>query len=145
MSVIQQIRDKYARWAVVAIAVSLLGFILMDAFAGRTSVFGGNNTTLGAINGKDIDVQEFEQKVKTQEASAQQQGYAMGEEGRQQIIESVWNGEVDRALLQNEADKLGLAIGKKEINDILFGANPPQDIKQGFTDPQTGQFNSTLR
>jgi peptidyl-prolyl cis-trans isomerase D len=142
MSVIQQIRDKYARWAVVAIALSLLGFILMDAFAGRTSVFGGNNTTLGAINGKSIDVQEFEQKVKAQEASAQQQGYAMGDEGRQQIIESVWNGEVDRALLQNEADKLGLTIGKKEINDILFGANPPQDIKQGFTDPQTGQFNA---
>lgn len=141
MSVIQQIRDKYARWAVVAIALSLLGFILMDAFAGRTSVFGGNNTTLGSINGKDIDVQEFEQKVKAQEAMAQQQGYNMGEEGRQQILESVWNGEIDRALLQNEIDELGLTVGKKEINEILFGANPPQDLKQGFTDPQTGIYN----
>lgn len=141
MSVIQQIRDKYARWAVVAIALSLLGFIMMDAFAGRTSVFGGNNTTLGSINGHEIDVQEFEQKVKAQEEMAQQQGYAMGEEGRQQVIESVWNSEIERALLQSEIDELGLAIGKKEINDILFGANPPQDLRQGFTDPETGVFN----
>ncbi|RPD50928.1 peptidylprolyl isomerase [Paracnuella aquatica] len=141
MSVIQQIRDKYARWAVVAIALSLLGFIMMDAFAGRTSVMGNNSTTLGVINGHEIDVQEFEQKVKAQEEMAQQQGMALGEESRQQIIESVWNGEIDRALLQSEIDELGLAIGKKEINDILFGANPPQDLRQGFTDPQTGQFN----
>ncbi|OLY90981.1 peptidyl-prolyl cis-trans isomerase D [Cnuella takakiae] len=142
MSVIQQIRDKYARWAVVAIALSLLGFILMDAFAGRTSVFGGNNTTLGSINGKKIDVQDFEQRVKAQETVAQQQGYNMGDESRQQIIQSVWNGEIERNLLQSEIDKLGLAIGSREINDILFGANPPQDIKQGFTDPQTGAFNT---
>lgn len=141
MSVIQQIRDKYARWAVVAIALSLLGFILMDAFAGRTSVMGSNSTTLGVINGQEIEVQEFEQKVKAQEEVAQQQGMAMGDEGRQQIIESVWNSEIDRALLQSEIDELGLSIGKKEINDILFGANPPQDLKQGFTDQQTGQFN----
>jgi peptidyl-prolyl cis-trans isomerase D len=141
MSVIQQIRDKYARWAVVAIALSLLGFIMMDAFAGRTSVMGSNSTTLGAINGQEIDVQEFEQKVKAQEEMAQQQGMAVGEESRQQIIESVWNSEIDRALLQSEIDELGLTIGKKEINDILFGANPPQDLRQGFTDQQTGQFN----
>ena len=38
MSVIQDIRDKYARWAVIAIAVALLGFILMDALAGRGDV-----------------------------------------------------------------------------------------------------------
>ena len=59
MSVIQKIRDKYARWAVVAIALSLLGFIMMDAFASRTSLFGGNSTTLGRINKEKIKVQDF--------------------------------------------------------------------------------------
>ena len=43
MSVIQKIRDKYARVAVIAIALALLGFILMDAFAGRGSIFGGGD------------------------------------------------------------------------------------------------------
>ena len=35
MSIIQKIRDKYARIAVIAIALALLGFILMDAFVSR--------------------------------------------------------------------------------------------------------------
>ncbi len=65
MSVIQSIRDKYARWAVVAIALALLGFILMDAFAGG-NVFGGNSTTIGKVNGKEIDYIDFEKKIKVQ-------------------------------------------------------------------------------
>ncbi len=32
-------------------------------------------------------------------------------------------------------------MGSKELNDFLFGANPPADIKRGFSDPNTGVFN----
>ena len=141
MSVIQSIRDKYARWAVVAIALSLLGFILMDAFAGRSSIFGKAPTTVGSINGEKIEIQDFEKKVKAQESYAQQQGYGGGEESRQQVIESVWNSEVDQAILNKEFEHLGLAISKKEINDMLFGPNPPEQIKQSFTDPNTGVYD----
>ena len=35
MSVIQSIREKYAKWAVVAIALALLGFILTDYFQAK--------------------------------------------------------------------------------------------------------------
>lgn len=140
MSVIQKIRDKYARWAVVAIALSLLGFIMMDAFASRTSLFGRNSTTLGRINDEKIKVQDFENKVKLEEEGMKSQGYAGGET-RYQAIENVWNMEVERALMNEEFEKLGLAMGTKELNDFLFGANPPADIKRGFTDPNTGAFN----
>ena len=142
MSVIQKIRDKYARWAVVAIALSLLGFILMDALAGRTRLFGGSSTTVGVINGEEIDVQDFERKVKAQEEMAQQQGYNMGDESRQQIVQSVWNSEVEQALMTDEFEKLGLTVGDKELKDYLYGANPPADLKQGFTDPNTGVYNA---
>lgn len=140
MSVIQKIRDKYARWAVVAIALSLLGFIMMDAFASRTSLFGGNSTTLGRINDEKIEVQNFENKVKLEEEGMKAQGYA-GNETRYQAIENVWNMEVERALMNEEFEKLGIAMGNKELNDFLFGANPPADIKRGFSDPNTGAFN----
>ncbi|MEI6947555.1 peptidylprolyl isomerase [Paraflavisolibacter sp. H34] len=142
MSLVQQIRDKYARWAVVAIALSLLGFIMMDAFGSRSSVFGGNETTVGKINGKKIEIQDFEAKVKSQEEYARQQGYNMGGESRQQVVESVWNQEVEQAVMGDEFEKLGLAIGSKEMGDILFGANPPADFKQSFTDPNTGVYNA---
>ncbi len=141
MSLIQNIRDKYARWAVAAIVISLLGFILMDAFAGRSS-FGSSPTTIGKVNGRKIDIVDFERKVKMQEEMAQQQGYDMGEAGRQQVIESVWNGELTQTLMEEQFEELGMTVGNKEINNLLFGYNPPPDLKQRFTDENTGQYNA---
>ena len=144
MSVIQSIRDKYARWAVVAIALALLGFILTDYFS--TNLKGGSGpTTIGSVNGKKIDYLDFEKKLKAindnQEAAAQQQGKEFTESERHQSIESLWNQEVEQVILGSELGKLGIAIGRKELNDWFFGSNPPQDLKQRFSNEQ-GQYNS---
>ena len=144
MSVIQSIRDKYARWAVIAIALALLGFILTDYF--RTNLKGGSGpTTIGSVNGKNIEYLDFEKKLKAindnQEAAAQQQGKELTENERHQNIESLWNQEVEQIILGSELDKLGIAIEKKELNDWFFGTNPPQDLKQRFSNEQ-GQYNS---
>ena len=146
MSFIQDIREKYARWAVVAIALSLLGFILMDAFAGRGSIFsGGPSTTVGKVNGSKIDLKEFNIKVQQQETYQQQQRQATLSEGdRRGIMESVWNDMVNQILLEGELGKIGMRVGKKETNDLLFGANPPQDLKSQFTDSKTGQYDAVL-
>jgi peptidyl-prolyl cis-trans isomerase D len=147
MSVIQKIRDKYAKWSVIAIALALLGFLLMDAFVGRSrGLFsGGNSNTVGRVNGKKIDVTDFERKVKQQESYMQQQGYSQGgDAGRSQAVEQVWEQEIGRILMNGEIDKLGIQIGKRERNDILFGPNAPDDIKKAGTDPQTGVYNPAL-
>ena len=145
MSFIQDIREKYARWAVVAIALSLLGFILMDAFAGRGSLFnGGPSSSLGRVNGNKIDVTEFNKRVQQQESymMQQMQSGSVSERDRRNIMDRVWNDMVSQVLLQDELDKLGMKVGKKEVNDILFGANPPEDLKRQFTDPQTGLYDA---
>ena len=142
MSIIQNIRDKYARIAVVAIALALLGFILMDALVSRNRSGGGGTSTVGRVNGRKVDLIEFDKKVQQQEAFMQQQGYSTGgETGRQQAIESVWNQEISRLLMEDELDKLGMEIGKKEMGDILYGANAPDDLKKQFTDQATGLYN----
>ena len=142
MSVIQSIRDKYARISVVAIALALLGFIMMDAFSGRSNLFGDNSTTIGSVDGEEIDYLDFEQKVRQQEAYQQSQGYPTSAANRQQLLESTWNQEINQILLASEFEKLGLEIGKNELTDILFGKNPPQDLAQRFTDPNTGVYNA---
>ena len=43
-----------------------------------------------------------------------------------------------RGLYSNEEEKLGITVGNKEINDVLFGTESP--FKQEFTDPNTGEF-----
>ncbi|RYG38431.1 MAG: peptidylprolyl isomerase, partial [Chitinophagaceae bacterium] len=110
MSVIQNIRDKYARVMVILIAVSLIGFILMDAFSNKASLFGGNNTTIGKINGKEIDYIDFERKVKVQEDQYKTQGYNMGDAARQNAIENVWNAEIAQTLLADQYSKLGIQV-----------------------------------
>lgn len=142
MSVIQKIRDKYARWAVVAIALSLLGFIMMDAFAGRGSIFSGQSTTVGKINGKKIDYQDFAKKVEaTEKFQRDQQGGDLGEAGRQQVVQNLWDQEINDVVLAKQYNELGLTVSEKELRDILYGANPPQDLRQRFTDPNTGVYN----
>ncbi|HEY0432620.1 MAG TPA: peptidylprolyl isomerase, partial [Chitinophagaceae bacterium] len=142
MSIIQTIRDKYARFAVIAVAVALIGFILIDYISGRgRSLFnGGSATTLGTVNGKSIDENEFQKRVQTAEAQQQQQSGNVNEETRQQIIASLWKQEVDQALLQEEFDKLGLTVGKKEFADMLY-VDPSQLARQYLGDPQTGQYD----
>jgi peptidyl-prolyl cis-trans isomerase D len=145
MSVIQKIRDKYARWAVIAIALALTGFILMDAFTGRSRLFsGGNSTVLGRVNGKAIDEMEFSKKVEAEEQNQQQRkgGGSLGEAEREQVINELWKQEVDQLLLKGEFDKLGLAIGKKERTDMLYGPEPSQLARKYFGNPQTGEYDA---
>lgn len=146
MSIIQQIREKYSRIAVILISVALVGFILIDYVSGRGSGMfsSGNATTIGKINGNRISAEEFRLKVKQQEDYEQQNPNQFGKRDLGQIVDAVWNQEVSQAVLKGVVDKLGMEIGAKELNDIMFGANPPEDIKRLGTDPQTGVYNNAL-
>jgi hypothetical protein len=55
MSIIQDIRDKYAKLTVVLIALALVGFILTDYFSGKSrGMLGGPSSTIGVVNGTKI-------------------------------------------------------------------------------------------
>ena len=95
------------------------------------------------VNGKKIDALSFEKAIEQSEARLQQQGYPASM-ARQQAIETAWGQEKDRIVMSSEFDKLGMRIEKKEVGDILYGPNAPQDLKQQFTDPQTGVYNAQL-
>ena len=67
MSIIQQIRDK-AAWLVFGlIALSLVGFLLMDAFVGRSRLFGGSSNTVGAVDGEKLDYVQFQKQTAERE------------------------------------------------------------------------------
>lgn len=143
MSIIQDIRDKYAKVTVVAIAVALIGFILTDYFQSKSRSMGGSNsTTVGVVNGRKIDLKEFNQAVTDIEANMKQQGYPTGEGLTEQARTQAWDQQVSIALLEDEFNKLGIDVSKKELGDILYGANPPQELAQQFTDKTTGQYNA---
>src|SRR3954469_11874530 len=116
MSVIQKIRDKYARISVIAIALALLGFILMDAFANKTGLFNNNpGNTLGKVDGNAIDRIKFDQLVKNRETQLTGQGYKLNDMQRQQVMQEVWDNQVNDIVLKEQYDKLGLTVTDKEL------------------------------
>lgn len=135
MSVIQKIRDKYAALVIALIALSLIAFILMDAFVGRNRGMGSRGGAIGKINGEAVSYGDFERKI-----SLQQQMYGQQAPQREQLVSNAWEQTVDEIVMKQEYEKLGLQVSGKEFNDMLFGANPPQWLSQQFKDPQTGQY-----
>lgn len=142
MSVIQKIQDKYAKLMAVIIAIALVIFVIMLAFENGGSLFSGNTDVVGKVNGEKVKYRDFENMVAQQEAYMQQQGYG-GEGLREQAIDAAWNQQVNLLVLSSEFDKLGLTVGEKELGDVLYGQNAPDDLKQSFTD-STGFFNAAL-
>lgn len=138
MSIIQTIRDKAAWIMFILIGVSLLGFLVQDAFVGKTGrgLFGGNNTTVGEINGKKIEVVDYEQKIKQMEDQYQNMGYPMNDMMRQNVRETVWNQIISEENINEETAKLGINVTAKELDDILFGPNAPEEFKKQFTNEQ---------
>ena len=130
MSIIQNIRER-GTWIIFGIiTIALIAFILQDG-VGRK---GGNDiAVLGKVNGLPINKIEFEEKLEIQ-----LQNYAAQGVKREQLLGYLWNQEVDRLLLKDEENKLGLSVGTKELSDVLFGNESP--FKQEFTDPTTGEF-----
>ena len=62
-----------------------------------------------------------------------------------QIREAVYQQMVRQRLLENQTGKLGLNVGKEEINDLVHGEYISPVLQQlpFFVDPQTGMFSRT--
>lgn len=141
MSVIQNIQEKYAKLMAVIIALALVIFVVMLAFENGGSLFsGGNGTVVGKVNGESIEFALMDARVRQQEQMMREQGYP-SDMAREQALQQAWSREVNRIVLETEINKLGMQIGKKELGDILYGANPPEDLRRNFSDPTTGQYN----
>jgi peptidyl-prolyl cis-trans isomerase D len=141
MSIIQQIREKYAAVSIAVIALSLIGFILTDYFAGRGSGAGSQPTSIGSVNGKDIDVNVFSDRLTEMENGYRAQGMDVNDEMRQQLIEMLWSNEVEETILTAEYEKLGLTFSSADMNEALYGNNPPPALAQQFRDQQTGAYD----
>ena len=142
MSIIQKIRDK-AAWLVFGlIAVSLIGFLLMDArsIGGRASA--STSGTIGSVNGEKLEYSEFQKQVSEREDQYKSQGYPVNDMLSQNIREEVWKQFQENAVLSTEYQELGIDVSDKELNDMLVGPNAVPEIKKAFTDPNTGLFDA---
>lgn len=142
MSVIQKIRDKYAGPSIAAIAVAMVGFILIDALSQKTGggLFSKNTTVVGKVDGEKIDLIQFDNQLKQAEQNYQSQGMQVTDALREQINNTLWQQLVEQQIMQEQIDKLGLSITDKELTNLIY-QSPPEDLRRLGTDPKTGQFD----
>ncbi len=133
MALIGQIRQKGSWILVVMIALGLGGFIFMDMNAGPTSVFGSAQPTVGKVNGEKLDLNEFNRTENILYQNSAADIYSRREQ--------LWSYFVNKTLMRQEAEALGLAVSDAELEDLQFGSNPSPIIRQRFMNPTTGQID----
>jgi len=143
MSIIQRIRDK-AAWVIsIVIGIALLGFLVQDAFVGKTGngLFSGNSSTVGVVNGRKMEITELEERTK--QIKAQYAQYYQIDDATAR--EQAWNSFIGESVMESETEKLGLAVTGKEIEDMLY-IHPSEDIRQAqqYKNQQTGEFDPNL-
>lgn len=116
-------------------ALALAGIVIQDMVSGQGALFGGPKTTLGKVNGEKIDYTDF---ARTEEILYKN---ATGDVYERRNL--LWNSLVEEILIKDEASALGLGVGKTELLDLQFGANPSPVIQQRFFDQSTGQLDRT--
>ncbi len=140
MQIIQSIRDKGAAIVIGVIALSLIGFLLMDARGNGKGIFGGGSrsTTVAKVNGDAIESAEYEKVIKQLEL---QQGGTPTPEQTNQIRSAAWDQLIAEKLITDDAAKIGLAFNPNEITRIIFSPeDAPQALRQAYTDQTTGEY-----
>ena len=147
MQIIQSIREKGAAIIIIVIAISLIGFILMDSNPGsNTSLFGGNSTNVGKVNGKAVDLNDYNKKVEQEgNKQAQQSGQQPSGAELLRIREQVWNQIVAEEVFYKEVEKLGINLSSKELSAILMSSDQQNPFMQerSLVDAATGKLDET--
>lgn len=141
MAVIGKIREK-STLLLIIIGLAMLAFILGDIFSSGNSIFGGNETNVGEIAGRDIDGKDFEARVQMEINKFQErEKRPVDDATKYSIRERVWNNLLRDYVFGDQFKELGLDVSPEELYDMFAGNNPHEAVIQSFTDPNTGQFN----
>lgn len=147
MAIIQKIRDKYAKVAGGVIAVSLIAFVLNDAFTSNSGSVFGSSTELAKVNGEAIEPIDLDKRIREYNTvySISNQGKEITDEVRLQIQEQAFRDLINEKVVDKQLSKLGIFISAKEEKDLIYGANPSPMIMQYpvFTNPETGMFDAS--
>ncbi len=144
MATLEKIRSK-AAMLVVVIGLALLAFIIGDFLNSGQSFFMMNQNKVATVNGTDIGVEKYQERVNARteqmQTMYQQSGMTMPEGMSATIQMDVYNQMVNEMLLVRELEAVGIAVSDAELQDMLTGNNIHAEIVNAFTDPATGAFD----
>ncbi len=121
-------------WMVlILLGLALAAFILMDAnFTGQRN----NQFHLGKVGDTEIDWNDFQRAQSIMYSNSSQDVFT--------TRNSLWQHFVESAILDKEAEKLGIQLTDEMIEEMKTGARLSPVVKSYFPNQQTGQFDRSF-
>ena len=149
MAALQTIRSKGAL-LVGVLGLALFAFIAEEFFRSLETTSNMDRNIVGQVYGKKLSIQDFQQMVDDQSEMAklqmQMQGQdpTLSDEQTEQIREQVWQQFVQKSIIEEECDKLGLIVTDGEVQEALRTGNAQSlQMMAGIFRNQRGGFDLT--
>jgi peptidyl-prolyl cis-trans isomerase D len=141
MALIGNLRNRMGLWVVVFVFVAIVSFTL-DGLIGNGNFIFNDDREVGEIAGHSISIEEFQAVVQEREANyVMNFGRQPGEREMTTLRQQAWDLLILRHAIEKEYDKLGVDVTIDEQTDMVYGKNVDENIRQAFTDQNTGEFD----
>ncbi len=145
MGLMNKLRDK-THIILIILVVAFLATIIFEWGMNYLGTRGSEAPVFGSVNGKEINITEFENQVQfAAEQQKQQTGEEPDETTMQMIRDQVWDQMVTQIIATQEIERLGIRVTDQEILNWVYNSPQtlPEPIKKNFID-STGQFNMSI-
>ena len=146
MAVLGKIRALGPVALISVIGLALFAFVFSTGTGTVTDVFKGdefNQSRVAVVNGIEMDRADFMQKVDNFEKQNR------GSSSSIQAMNSIWNSELKKLVLQSEYQKIGIQIEREMMRDFLktnlLAFEDFQDSNGEFDESKLNQFISNLK
>ncbi len=142
MAFIGTLRSKMGTWVVVFVFVAIAAFTLGDIFSGNSSILNWGRNSVGEIAGKEISYDEFQSVLQERENNyILNFGREPGEREMTGLRQQTWDLLIARHAIESQYEKVGVEVSANEVVDMISGTNIDPNVKQAFTNQETGQFD----
>ena len=141
MAVLGKIRSKGAI-LVGAISLALVAFLAGDAARSCEGMKGESRQQIGEILGKKISVQDYQKLIDEYQSAIKftMQRDNLTDQELKQVEDQVWQQLVSNRVIEADAEKVGLTVTEKEIQNVLNEGTNPMLVQTPFVNQQTGRF-----
>ena len=107
-------------------------------------VAGQQTRNIAVVEGTPVPYEEYQDALQQQRDQVRQQaGGEIPPRMESMIEERTFESLVNNRLMEQEMDRLGIAVSNAEVENMVYGTNPDPFIRQQFAD-STGQVNRQL-
>ena len=128
---------------VAAIGLALFAFLAEEGFRSCNGIKGEARQQIGQILGENISVQDYQKLIDEYQSAIKftMQRDNLTEQELNQVKDQVWQQLVSNRVLQADAEKVGLTVTEKEVQNVLNDGTNPMLAQTPFVNQQTGRFD----